>query len=98
MLPPHPRSTYKYDVSTGGRPYERFWGGTDPIARDVEQENNFFNEVGTSEAAEDPEEMQRWYDDNKDSDGTLTEAPNQALSPRPQTRNSTLHRTPSLEP
>ena len=59
------RSTYEYDVTTGGKPYERFWGGEDAIAKDVRGVSDFFkNDKDTPEAgSNDKFAMDKWFAD-----------------------------------
>ena len=59
------RSTYEYDVTTGGKPYERFWGGEDAIAKDVRGVSDFFkNDNDTPEAGSNEKfAMSKWFAD-----------------------------------
>uniref|UniRef100_A0A7S0H959 Uncharacterized protein n=1 Tax=Hanusia phi TaxID=3032 RepID=A0A7S0H959_9CRYP len=46
------RRTYEFDVSSGGRSYDRFWGGKDQIANSIEAENDFFRDSSLSPGQE----------------------------------------------
>ncbi|EKX53968.1 hypothetical protein GUITHDRAFT_160759 [Guillardia theta CCMP2712] len=42
------RRTYEFDVSSGGRSYDSFWGGKDQISDYLEKENDFFRHSSLS--------------------------------------------------
>lgn len=64
------RSTYDYDVTTGGQPYDRFWGGEDSISKDVRGVSDFFkDDRDTPEAgSNDKYAMKKWYGDEGSSE------------------------------
>jgi hypothetical protein len=59
------RSTYEYDLTTGGKPYEHFWGGEDAIAKDVRAVSDFFKDDRDTpeEGSNDKFAMKKWYGD-----------------------------------
>ena len=63
------RSTYEHDVTTGGTPYEHFWGGEDAIAKDVRGVSDFFKGDNDTPSAgsNDKYAMDTWFKEKGNS-------------------------------